>query len=115
MSNPTLTLAISKEMKNQLNKYPEINWSEETRKFLNNKLESLKLTKKIETLIENNKNNAKTIDEALQKLLNEGKLNLSNNFNDLEEQKQASLKKLYKNEDDMAWKEIMKKNSYKKK
>jgi len=115
MSNVTLTLAIPKEVKEELNKYPEINWSEETRIFLKNKLETLKLTKKIEKLVQNNKYNAKTIDETLQKLLKEGKLNMSDDFNDIYAHSMESLKELYKDEDDKEWKEILKKNTYKKK
>ena len=115
MSNTTLTLALPQELKKELLQYKEINWSQETRNFLKNKLRTLKLTKKVEKLTQNSEYNTKTIDETLQKLLKEGKLNMSDDFSDLDKLQQESLKELYQNEDDAPWKELIKKNTYKKK
>lgn len=115
MSNTTLTLALPQELKKELLQYKEINWSQETRNFLKNKLRTLKLTKKVEKLAQNSEYNTKTIDETLQKLLKEGKLNMSDDFSDLDKLQQESLKELYQNEDDTPWKELIKKNTYKKK
>ncbi|MGI6589582.1 MAG: hypothetical protein ACOX1V_02860 [Candidatus Iainarchaeum sp.] len=115
MGNATLTLALPKELKKELMQYKEINWSEETRNFLRSRLRTLKLTKKVEKLSQNSEHNTKTIDETLTKLLKEGKLNMTDDFSDLDKHNLNSLKEFYKNEDDTPWKEILKKNTYKKK
>ena len=98
-----------------MNNFKEVNWSEETRRFLNKKIQTLKITKQVTKAIEQNDYNKKAINELLQKLIKEGKLNMSNDFSDIYEHNLNTLKELYKNEDDREWIEIMKKNTYKKK
>lgn len=115
MNNATLTLSIPKKMKKEMNNFKEVNWSEETRRFLNKKIETLKITKQVEKAISQNEYNKKAINEVLQKLIKEGKLNLSNDFSDIYKHNMNSLKELYKDEDDKEWVNIMKKNTYKKK
>jgi DNA primase large subunit len=115
MSNVTLTLSIPKEMKKEMNTFKEVNWSEETRRFLNKKIQTLKITKQVTKAIEQNEYNKKAINELLQKLIKEGKLNLSDDFSDIYEHSMNSLKEIYKDEDDKEWIKIMKKNTYKKK
>ncbi len=115
MSNATLTLALPQELKKELLQYKEINWSEETRNFLKNKLRTLKLTKKVEKLTQNSEYNTKTIDETLQKLLKEGKLNMSDDFSDLDKLQQESLKEVWDNKSDEIWETYLKKYPNKKK
>jgi hypothetical protein len=115
MNSVTLTLSIPKEMKKELLSFKEINWSEETRKFLRKKIEVLKITKQVEKAISQNDYNKMAINEVLQKLIKEGKLNMSDDFNDIYENNMNSLKELYKDEYDSEWVKIMKKNIYKKK
>jgi 5'-deoxynucleotidase YfbR-like HD superfamily hydrolase len=115
MTNTTLTLALPLELKKELLQYKEINWSEETRTFLKNKLRTLKLTKKVEKLTQNNEYNIKTIDETLQKLLKEGKLNMSDDFSDLYAHSMDSLKEVWDNKSDEVWENYIKKHPNKKK
>ncbi|MDD4251156.1 MAG: hypothetical protein PHX27_03125 [Candidatus ainarchaeum sp.] len=115
MNNVTLTLSIPKELKKELLLFKEINWSQETREFLKKRITILKTTKKIEKALEQNDYNKTAINELLQKLIKEGKLNLSDDFSDIYTHNMESLKELYKDEDDSEWVKIMKKNTYKKK
>lgn len=115
MSNTTLTLALPQELKKELLQYKEINWSQETRIFLKNRLRTLKLTKKIEKLTQNNEYNTKTIDETLTKLLKEGKLNTSNDFSDIYAHSMDSLKEVWDNKSDEVWDNYLKKHPNKKK
>jgi hypothetical protein len=115
MNSVTLTLSIPKEMKKELLSFKEVNWSEETRQFLRKKIEILKITRQVEKAISQNEYNKTAINEVLQKLIKEGKLNLSNDFSDIYEHNMESLKEIYKDEDDKEWIKIMKKNTYKKK
>ena len=115
MSNTTLTLALPQELKKELLQYKEVNWSQETRNFLKNRLRTLKLTKKVEKLTQNSKYNTKTIDETLQKLLKEGKLNMSDDFSDIYAQGIESLKKVWDNKSDDVWDNYTKKHQNKKK
>jgi hypothetical protein len=116
MNSVTLTLSIPKEMKKEMLSFKEVNWSEETRQFLKKRMEVLRTTKKIEKAISQNEYNKKAIDELLQKLIKEGKLNLSNDFSDMHEMGLHSLKEVWDNKsDDKDWVKIMKKNTYKKK
>jgi hypothetical protein len=39
---PKITLSIPKEMKNKLNQYPELNWSEILRRGIKEKIKKLK-------------------------------------------------------------------------
>jgi DNA primase large subunit len=113
MSNVTLTLSIPKEMKKEMNTFKEVNWSEETRRFLNKKIQTLKITKQVTKAIEQNEYNKKAINELLQKLIKEGKLNLSDDFSDIYEHSMESLKEVWDNKSDEKWNKYMTK--YKKK
>ncbi len=115
MRNATLTLSIPIEMKREMQKFKGINWSEETRLFLNKKLENIKITKKVERALEQNEYNKTAINELLQKLIREKKLNLSDDFSDLNKLKEESLKEIWDNESDEVWKEYLKKYPNKKK
>jgi hypothetical protein len=115
MENVTLTLSIPKKMKEEMKKFSGINWSEETRQFLKKKIEVMKVTKNVQKALEQNDYNKTAINELLQKLIKEGKLNLSDDFSDIHELGLQSLKDFYADEDDEPWKEIMRKNTYKKK
>lgn len=115
MSNTTLTLALPQELKKELLQYKEVNWSQETRNFLKNRLRTLKLTKKVEKLTQNSEYNTKTIDETLQKLLKEGKLNMSDDFSDIYAHSMESLKEVWDNKSDEVWENYLKKHTNKKK
>ena len=106
---------MPKELKKELMQYKEINWSEETRNFLRNRLRTLKLTKKVEKLSQNSEHNTKTIDETLTKLLKEGKLNMTDDFSDLDKLQQESLKEIWDNKSDEIWETYLKKFPNKKK
>jgi len=45
---PKVTLSISKELKNKLNKYPELSWSEILRKGIKDKIKKLKKFEELE-------------------------------------------------------------------
>ncbi len=115
MNSVTLTLSIPKDMKKEMNKFKEVNWSEETRAFLKKRIETIKITKKVTKAIEQNDYNKTAINELLKKLIKEGKLNMSDDFSDLNKHNMNSLKEFYAGEDDKERVKIMKKNTYKKK
>lgn len=115
MDNVTLTLSIPKKMKNEMNNFKEVNWSEETRQFLIKKIETLKITKQVENAISQNDYNKKAINEVLQKLIKEGKLNMSNDFSDIYKHNMNTLKELWGNESDEVWRTYLKKHPGKKK
>jgi hypothetical protein len=115
MDSVTLTLSIPKEMKKELLSFKEVNWSEETRQFLRKKIEILKITRQVEKAISQNEYNKTAINEVLQKLIKEGKLNLSNDFSDIYEHSMESLREVWDNESDQKWDKILKNNTYKKK
>ena len=52
---PNLTLSISKELKSQIDKVPELNVSEAVRQFLAEKVKRALLLKKLDKLLENSK------------------------------------------------------------
>lgn len=53
MRNVTLTLSISKELKNEMAEIKGINWSEETRHFLEDRIKRLKVLQKLDQLTKN--------------------------------------------------------------
>jgi len=50
---PNLTLSIPENLKEGMDKLPEINWSEVTRKFLSEKVGRLVVLKKLDKMLEN--------------------------------------------------------------
>lgn len=115
MDNVTLTLSIPKKMKKEMNNFREVNWSEETRRFLNKKIETLKITKQVEKAILSSDYNKKAINEVLQKLIKEGKLNMSDDFSDIYEHNMNMLKEVWGNKSDTKWDNYLKKYPNKKK
>lgn len=109
MSNATLTLSIPKEMKQEMREFKEVNWSEETRKFLKKRIETIKITKQVAKAIEQNEYNKTAINELLKKLIKEGKLNMSDDFSDMQELGLRSLKEVWDNKSDTKWDNHMKK------
>ncbi len=53
MEKATLTLAVSKKLKAEMNEIKEVNWSEETRQFLEERVKRLKVLKKLDELTRN--------------------------------------------------------------
>ena len=53
MGKATLTLAISDELKKELNAIKEVNWSEETRRFLEQRVKRIKLLRELDELTKN--------------------------------------------------------------
>ena len=115
MDNVTLTLSIPKKMKKEMNNFKEVNWSEETRRFLNKKIETLKITKQVEKAILSSDYNKKAINEVLQKLIKEGKLNMSSDFSDIYKHSMNTLKEVWDNKSDTKWDNYLKKYPNKKK
>ncbi len=52
---PNLTLTIPLELKKEMEKVPEMNWSEVVREFLSKKVERVLLLKKMDKILENSK------------------------------------------------------------
>jgi len=50
---PNITLSISEELKEELDKMPEVNWSESMREFLVKRAKRVLLLKKIDKMLEN--------------------------------------------------------------
>ena len=53
MAQATLTLAISDKLKKEISEIKEVNWSEETRQFLEERVKRLRLLKKLDELTKN--------------------------------------------------------------
>ena len=49
---PNITLAVPEVLKKKMDQLPEINWSEVTREFLNEKIKRAMLLKKLDKLLE---------------------------------------------------------------
>lgn len=52
---PNLTLTIPVELKKEMEKVPEMNWSEVVREFLSKKVERVLLLKKMDKILDNSK------------------------------------------------------------
>lgn len=50
MVNATLTLSVPEKLKKEIRAMPEVNWSEETRRFLEGRVERLKALRKLDEL-----------------------------------------------------------------
>ncbi|MBA3064788.1 hypothetical protein FP803_05100 [Candidatus Woesearchaeota archaeon] len=50
---PNITLSLPKDLKSNMDKLPEVNWSEITREFLSEKVKRLVLLKKLDKMLEN--------------------------------------------------------------
>ncbi len=50
---PNLTIAIPNELKNKMDKLPELNWSEVIRGFLSEKIKRAMVLKKLDSMLEN--------------------------------------------------------------
>lgn len=50
---PNITLSVPEELKQKLDKLPEINWSETIREFLSKKVKRAALLKKLDKMLEN--------------------------------------------------------------
>ena len=50
---PNITVSVPQELKSELDKLPEINWSEAVRKFLAEKVKREALLRKLDKLLEN--------------------------------------------------------------
>ncbi len=53
MGNVSLTVAIPEKLKKELNELTGINWSEETRQFLEERVNRLKLLRRLDKLTKN--------------------------------------------------------------
>ena len=53
MADATFTVAISKELKRELGEIRGVNWSEETRQFLEQRAKRVKLLKQLDELTKN--------------------------------------------------------------
>lgn len=71
MGSATLTLSIPEELKRELKGVKGVNWSEETRQFLEERVKRLKALKKLDELTKNSKITDKEILELSRKI-NEG-------------------------------------------
>lgn len=65
MKMPTLTLAVPEELKNEMDKLPELNWSEIARKAISERVKEYKLFKSI---VAKSKMTEKDADELANKV-----------------------------------------------
>lgn len=65
----SITLAVSKELKDEMNKFPEINWSAVARKAIINKIELLKKMNKLLAESELTEEDAVRFGKAVSKKL----------------------------------------------
>ena len=68
MRNSTLTLSIPARLKNELREVKGVNWSEETRIFLEERVKRLKALKKLDELTKNSKITDEEILELSRKI-----------------------------------------------
>ena len=68
MDKTTLTLAISQKLKGEMKEIRGINWSEETRQFLEERVKKLKLLKKLDVLTKDSVLTEKDILEMGRKI-----------------------------------------------
>jgi len=68
MGNATLTVSISEKLKEELNEIKGINWSEETRQFLEGRIKRLKALKKLDELTKNSELTEKDVLELGRKI-----------------------------------------------
>lgn len=64
---PNITLAISEELKEKMDSFPEINWSKMTRKMISDKLDNMEELNKLNDLLKNSKLTEKDISEMIRK------------------------------------------------
>lgn len=50
---PNITLAVTDELKREMDSMPELNWSESVRNFLSEKVKRAALLKKLDKMLEN--------------------------------------------------------------
>lgn len=50
---PNITISVPEELKKQLEKFPEINWSEVLRELISQKVKRLEILKKLDKMLEN--------------------------------------------------------------
>lgn len=63
MEKATLTLAVPAKLKGEMKEIKGVNWSEETRRFLEERVQKLRLLKKLDDLT---KNSALTEEDVLE-------------------------------------------------
>ncbi len=68
MSNATLTLAIPERLKKELRELKGVNWSEETRQFLEARIKRLKALKRLDELTKNSQLTEQDVIELGRKI-----------------------------------------------
>ena len=68
MGNATLTLSISDKLKKELGEIKGVNWSEETRQFLEGRVKRLKVMRKLDELTKNSELTEKDVVEFGRKI-----------------------------------------------
>lgn len=68
MANATLTVSIPEKLKRELNEVKGVNWSEETRQFLEERVRRLRVLKKLDELTKNSDLNEKDVLEFGRKI-----------------------------------------------
>jgi len=68
MGNATLTLAVPEKLKKELKEIKGVNWSEETRAFLKERVKRLKALKKLDELTKNSKITGEEILELSRRI-----------------------------------------------
>lgn len=64
---PNITLSITKELKEKMDLFPEINWSQTTRRLIEDKIDRLNLLEKFDKMFENSEVTDKDISEMIRK------------------------------------------------
>lgn len=68
MGNATLTVSIPEKLKEELNEIKGVNWSEETRQFLEGRIKRLRALKKLDELTKNSELTEKDVIEIGRKI-----------------------------------------------
>ncbi|MDO8427804.1 MAG: hypothetical protein Q7S92_01185 [Candidatus Diapherotrites archaeon] len=68
MKNVTLTLSISRELKEEMTEIKGINWSQETRQFLEERIKRLRVLQKLDALTKNSSLTEKDVLELGRKI-----------------------------------------------
>jgi len=65
---PNITLSINKELKEKMDSFPEINWSEMTRKLISKEIESMNDLAEIKRIVSKSEFTEKDVDELAEKI-----------------------------------------------
>ena len=68
MGNATLTLSVSDKLKREMSEIKSVNWSEETRAFLQDRVKRLRLLQKLDEITKNSQLTERDVIELGRKI-----------------------------------------------